>query len=283
MDVIAELIEGPEQFVTAPARARRFFASPADGGGSRLAWFRGQADASWFPRPKVMRTERVPTHNRLYFEMSVASRFVTKARTRHSECPDTNDPASWLFLMQHYGVPTRLLDWSESFLVAAWFAVSDPGLAQMDGAIWALAPGHLNKSIGYIPTARSIEGKVSTALAFSMEAPGNLAPREKELVPMLSSSAVALVPDEVDLRMLLQQSTFTIHGGQSDLDTHGFLDGSLLKFTIAANDKPKVVGTLRDLGIRQSTVYPDLTNLGIELSDSIEGYPAAPDDRPPHE
>jgi FRG domain len=44
----------------------------------------------------------------------------------------------WMALAQHFGVPTRLLDWSDSLLTAAWFAVQYPasGKDDVDAAIW---------------------------------------------------------------------------------------------------------------------------------------------------
>jgi len=45
--------------------------------------------------------------------------------------------------MQHYRLPTRLLDWSFSPLIAAYFAVRETTDADEDACIWALAPSVL--------------------------------------------------------------------------------------------------------------------------------------------
>jgi hypothetical protein len=49
-----------------------------------------------------------------------------------------NSPIEHLFLMQHHGIPTRLLDWTQNILVAAFFAVIDD--QDKDGELWALNP-----------------------------------------------------------------------------------------------------------------------------------------------
>ena len=48
------------------------------------------------------------------------------------------DEWEWIFLMQHYRVPTRLLDWTESPLIGLYFAVSDKAVkrVQTAAALW---------------------------------------------------------------------------------------------------------------------------------------------------
>ena len=79
-------------------------------------WWRGQVSRGtekdpWNLRPKVFRRKSSTGLS----EGQLIQRFRERAATRHPRIP--SDKVDWLFLMQHYGLPTRLLDWSKSPLV----------------------------------------------------------------------------------------------------------------------------------------------------------------------
>ena len=84
-------------------------------------WWRGHGRSDWTLVPSVYRLQS--TWNEIRFEQNILGRFVQRARTRHSPCPPDGDFAAWLYLAQHYRLPTRILDWTESILIAAFFAV----------------------------------------------------------------------------------------------------------------------------------------------------------------
>ena len=95
--------------------------------------FRGHARQYGNLIPKVFR-EKYRTGIDYLNEPHFASRFQLDAPSVHANCPTNDDDLGWLFLMQHHGCPTRLLDWSQSVLVATYFVVSNHH--SDDGELW---------------------------------------------------------------------------------------------------------------------------------------------------
>jgi hypothetical protein len=106
--------------------------------------WRGHADIQWALRPEVFRPVR---GSRFYQEVSLLRSFMSQAESRSERCPRGDDLVGWLMFARHYGLPTRLLDWSYSPLVALYFASQevkdDP---DADGCLWAIDSGGLNFS-----------------------------------------------------------------------------------------------------------------------------------------
>lgn len=114
-------------------------------------WFRGQSDYSWGLVPSVQRKDGMGKN----YEQYISTNFMIHTMRLNPNAPQRYDRASWLTLMQHYGLPTRLLDWSESPLVALYFALSSDEDAKTDAAVWVLNPMRLNKKVGYPKYARN--------------------------------------------------------------------------------------------------------------------------------
>jgi hypothetical protein len=93
--------------------------------------FRGQSSATWDLRPSAGRSARYDS----LFEERVFRAFKKDARL-HMRMPETSD-WDWLALGQHYGLPTRLLDWSSNPLVACFFALMDETQNEANAVVYA--------------------------------------------------------------------------------------------------------------------------------------------------
>ena len=114
----------------------------ADLDAASASWFRGQSKAKWELLPSLARQRG--DHET---ESDLLARFKQNATLLLSPVPGTE--WEWLTVMQHHGVMTRLLDWTESPLTGMYFATN--GNADSDGALWVLNPTKLNIASGIMP------------------------------------------------------------------------------------------------------------------------------------
>ena len=112
--------------------------------GLRL-WYRGVDDASLSLVPSIQRSEK-----RLEKERYITNDFYIRAKQILNNPPEKHNYAAWVSIMQHYGLPTRMLDWSQSPLIASFFASETYQTTyDMDAGIWILAPDILNEQEGF--------------------------------------------------------------------------------------------------------------------------------------
>jgi hypothetical protein len=162
----------------------------------------------------------------------------------------------WLFLAQHYGLPTRLLDWSESPVIALYFAVANIMHDEDDGCLWALLGSPFNGDMIGQNALVVLEETVVQDMV--KQAFGH---RDVESPP----EALAIPAREIDQRMLIQQARFTMHSTGRDLADIANSKAWLRKFVVPAKAKKTVRARLSFIGLRPSTLFPDLPTLAAEL------------------
>lgn len=247
------------------------------------SWFRGHSRAVGALTPRIFRDEYQKDLRRAIqpqLEASLMTSFQRTAPALIPIVPKPDDYEGWLFLMQHHGSPTRLLDWSESVLIALYFAVASD--RSQDGELWALYPTALNNlsRISGEPLATHPARKYLAAEAGELNRD---ALRRRLHLRSAPARPIALRPPLRFPRMLVQQSTFTIHPEPAAGRTIPELLSErmhLIRYLVPARYKQRLFLHLRSLGISHASIFPDLEGLSRAIVDehNVIGY--APPDPP---
>jgi hypothetical protein len=228
------------------------------------SWFRGHPKAYGNLTPKLYRKQFNYMRPRENFELSLIESFKRGAPVLEHSIPDEEDHIGWLFLMQHHGLPTRLLDWTKSILVALYFVVDK--YPSENGELWAMYPEALNKRSGFhgIPL-RNYKG----LLYYAMEPWYSRDKLIKELgLEKAPNYPLAVAPPMNFTRMMAQLSEFTIHPAPQQGDSILELlpnKKHLVRYMIPASKKEGLQWDLSALGITRRTLFPDLDALSEDI------------------
>lgn len=231
----------------------------------RQYWYRGVSKANYDLKPKLYRKsgfEAVRKYARIKAnEDEITRAFKSSATQLMTEAHLPSDDKGWYFLMQHYGAPTRLLDWTDGALLALYFAVRELQKPR-DAAVWILDPTWLNtETLGdedetYLYGIMLPEWKETD--------PWFPTPFEQVLHPEMP---LALDPPHVARRVSVQRGHFTVHGTKRrGLDgLVGEKDSRLVRIVIGKAGVGSILDDLETLGITETTVFPELEGLCREL------------------
>lgn len=224
---------------------------------STVYWFRGHSDHNFKLIPSIYRNCVWDYNSDL--SSNICNEFINKAKQQF-RFSNTAGFWEWYHIMQHYGLPTRLLDWTEGSLIGLFFSVRDTKVED-NACVWMLDPFDLNlkvtKGEGVFYTDKITQGVDDVLIE-----------EYKNGFKELPKLPVALYPPYIDERMRAQKSCFTIHGSVVDGFDDIMIQHKDIKLSKIIIDKEfifEIKSELFSMGITEGTLFPDLEGLAKEL------------------
>lgn len=233
-------------------------------------WFRGVGSTKFKLSPSIMRHCEISDHKSME---KMEDRLLIRFKERSLPYLKDRIEDDWqlLFLMQHYGIPTRFLDWTENPAIALFFALSSAkknnGTYMEDAAVWLLDPYKWNKHVFHHVGWDDGPMSISNDYIKNGYSPGRINNR----------SAVAVYGIHNSPRIVAQRGSFSILGTDTNsLDEQFYKDNNfdnttIQKIIIEKSNIERLLKKLISMGITDATIYPDLVGLGLEIK-RVHGY-----------
>jgi hypothetical protein len=246
-------------------------------------WFRGESMdyGETILRPELYRPAHKaslkPIWQLLKIENDLYEEFQRSAVERAHEKTSEED-WDWdsYFPMQHHNGPTRLLDWSDGALMALHFALRNKADDCHNARVYVLESYRLVERLKELPDVKLVEDAWK---AFVCKHPSwelkkdewedAYLPAREEVLMEMNIPRPPLVLDFplITRRIAAQRSRFIVFGMEPNWLAEEFVkpDSSIKRITIAAQSRRKIRQELRDCGVTESVIYPDLDGLGREM------------------
>jgi FRG domain len=225
-------------------------------GNPEILWYRGHPTSEFYLLASLLRYENGIQKEKLLFDSF--RKFSDRILKRRDSEWET------LFEMQHYGVPTRLLDWSETFGIALFFATTynQSRHSDQDAAIYLLDPLALNRISGIHQIFRvpQDETKFSYTKIYW------------DHTPFAATAPIAIEPIFLNDRMLAQRGMFTVHHDKVDPIERVFPQ-AIRKVTLPNSTIPAAAEFLELSNVTIFSVFPDLAGLSDYLKSTTGLHP----------
>lgn len=222
-------------------------------GNPKIVWYRGQSNSTYELVPSLMRQS-----TNLAREKEAFTIFKKLANRLSLDLKGVSD---WelLFAMQHYGIPTRLLDWSEVLGVSLFFATQYSSEADNEISLFILDPLKLNK----------LSAKQDV---INLPAPGGSFEYESIYLrkePVSTNHPIAISPNYSNNRLLAQKGMFTIHPDSSK-SLEELCSNCIVKIIITNEAIPEIQDFLEMANLNAMSIFPDMEGAAKYIKNLIE-------------
>ena len=193
--------------------------------------FRGVGNDSYELIPKIGRENSLKTDWSVNAEKHMLTRFQSLALPHLDHQPNDGADSDWLVIGQHYGLPTRLLDWTENPLAATFFAVEWRG------------EEHEEKDVAVYMERLPTSVTTFVRNIFDIE------------------EVVFLYPPHIAKRVTAQNGCFTVYPNP----TTPYDSDTLIKWVIPSDMRQQIQVSLDSFGVNRASLFPDLDGVAATL------------------